>query len=482
MDGDRRYELGRAYRDESLRLSPIPTGIIQDLLARIEKYSESDELNCSACGYNTCREKAQATYWGMAEISMCVPYMRRRAESLANLVMDVVPSAVVVLDYQLRVQRRRRRRRSSRLPDGSRPSARYLDEFIPTSTFKEVQSWFRQVLGRRQRYRDDLIVKEFVVPVPRSNLHRRHRRGHHPQELQQAELTHIREATIERAQEVIAKQFRVAHEIASLLGETTAETKVQLTRMIDVIRGPDGRQRAVQGGVRCRRDRQSLVVEVGHTSLNKQGEGICGDCVKITDQGLDAPRRLRRARLRREGEHPRHPLHRDRDLDDPARRPDRGDGRDDRGDAADLPRPPDRLRDVHDPAHNQRARGLPGRVRQPTVFLLHDGRLIDLPRTDREIAGRTVPRVRLRGPRGRLPRLRERRRRSTRASAARCRSAGPGTGVGRYLGQCTASGPIGPHAGRPDRGAVPVALRRPPGDDVTVVATRVTAESRRSRS
>ena len=50
-------------------------------------------------------------------------------------------------------------------------------------------------------------------------------------------LTRIREATIEQAQEVIDKQIRVAHEIASLLGETTAETKVQLSRMIEVIRG-----------------------------------------------------------------------------------------------------------------------------------------------------------------------------------------------------------------------------------------------------
>jgi PAS domain-containing protein len=203
--------LARAYHDESLRLSPIPTGIIQDLLARIEKYSEADELNCSACGYNTCREKAQATYWGMAEISMCVPYMRRRAESLANLVMDVVPSAVVVLDYQLRIQE-------------ASPSAEKL-------------------LGRRQRYRDDLIVKEFIVPVPRSNLIVGIVEDVTREEMQQAELTHIREATIERAEEVIAKQMRVAHEIASLLGETTAETKVQLSRMIEVIRGPDGREK-----------------------------------------------------------------------------------------------------------------------------------------------------------------------------------------------------------------------------------------------
>lgn len=162
--------LRRGYRDRSHRQSPIPPEVIGDLLARIEKYSPEDELNCSACGYNSCREKAEATYRGMAEIAMCMPYMRRRAESLANLVMDVVPSAVVVLDYQLRIQEASP---SAELLLGCRRQqavGRSLSEFIPTTTFQKVRSLFKPILGRKKRYRDDLIVKEFVVPVSRSNL------------------------------------------------------------------------------------------------------------------------------------------------------------------------------------------------------------------------------------------------------------------------------------------------------------------------
>lgn len=229
--------LRRTYRDRSLHLGHVPDDVIEELLARIEKYGPEDELNCSACGYQTCREKAEATYFGMAEIGMCMPYMRRRAESLANLVMDVVPSAIVVLDSQLRIQEVSPS--AEALLGCRRPEAvgRLLADFLPTDTFEEVRQTGRPVLGRKTRYRDDLIVKEFIVLVSRSNLIVSIIEDITREEVQQAELIRIREATIEQAHEVIDKQIRVAHEIASLLGETTAETKVQLTRMIEVIRG-----------------------------------------------------------------------------------------------------------------------------------------------------------------------------------------------------------------------------------------------------
>ena len=229
--------LDRGYSDQSIHQPDVPEGVILDLLARIEKFAPEDELNCSACGYNSCREKAEATYRGLAEIGMCVPYMRRRAESLANLVMEVVPTAIVVLDYDLVVQEASPSAEALLGCRRQQAVGQSLAEFLPIGTFEEVRAGLLPVLGRRTRYRDGLIVKEFVVPVPRSKLIVGIVEDVTREERQQAELLRIREATIEQAQEVIDKQISVAHEIASLLGETTAETKVQLSRMIEVIRG-----------------------------------------------------------------------------------------------------------------------------------------------------------------------------------------------------------------------------------------------------
>lgn len=48
---------------------------IRDILARTNKHGPSDELNCGACGYATCRDKAIAVYQGLAEQEMCLPYL-----------------------------------------------------------------------------------------------------------------------------------------------------------------------------------------------------------------------------------------------------------------------------------------------------------------------------------------------------------------------------------------------------------------------
>lgn len=52
---------------------------------------------------------------------------------------------------------------------------------------------------------------------------------------QQEEMRQLRRETIEKVTEVVDNQMKVAQEIASLLGETTAETKVSLLRLIQLV-------------------------------------------------------------------------------------------------------------------------------------------------------------------------------------------------------------------------------------------------------
>ena len=57
-------------------------------------------------------------------------------------------------------------------------------------------------------------------------------------EQQREAMDRIRSEALKRSQEVINKQMRVAHEIAGLLGETTAETKVLLTQLARLMETP----------------------------------------------------------------------------------------------------------------------------------------------------------------------------------------------------------------------------------------------------
>ena len=54
-----------------------------------------------------------------------------------------------------------------------------------------------------------------------------------------ADLSEMKRETLARAQEVIRRQMQTAQEIAGLLGETTAETKVLLAELADLLRQED---------------------------------------------------------------------------------------------------------------------------------------------------------------------------------------------------------------------------------------------------
>jgi two-component system NtrC family sensor kinase len=74
--------LRREFTKQDLRL-PVPSEEdIRKILASIGKYGPEDELNCGACGYATCREKAVAVFQGLAEVEMCLPYLIERLERM----------------------------------------------------------------------------------------------------------------------------------------------------------------------------------------------------------------------------------------------------------------------------------------------------------------------------------------------------------------------------------------------------------------
>ena len=92
----------------------------------------------------------------------------------------------------------------------------------------------------------ELIVEKTIVPVAGPSGERNSHnlmlaifRDVTDREQQRQELETLRAETVQRTQEVIGRQMRVAHEIAGLLGETTAETKVVLTQLTKLLGAND---------------------------------------------------------------------------------------------------------------------------------------------------------------------------------------------------------------------------------------------------
>jgi len=79
---DYNIDLKRNFTDRMIPLHQPDEGSIKDILTRIDKYNIEDELNCGACGYESCREKASAVYQGIAEVEMCIPYLLSKKNEL----------------------------------------------------------------------------------------------------------------------------------------------------------------------------------------------------------------------------------------------------------------------------------------------------------------------------------------------------------------------------------------------------------------
>ena len=100
----RQVEIHRTFVDRSQK-ERIPTEEeIREILKKTGKMTPEQELNCGACGYPTCREKAIAVFQKKAEVDMCIPYLHDRAQSLSHLVMDTSPNLIMIIDDDMRIR------------------------------------------------------------------------------------------------------------------------------------------------------------------------------------------------------------------------------------------------------------------------------------------------------------------------------------------------------------------------------------------
>lgn len=74
-------DLTREFRAQPVKAAQPTEEEIGQILDRIQKREVQDQLNCGACGYATCREKAIAVHEGLAEIEMCLPYLIEQLQS-----------------------------------------------------------------------------------------------------------------------------------------------------------------------------------------------------------------------------------------------------------------------------------------------------------------------------------------------------------------------------------------------------------------
>ena len=210
---------------------------IMSVLRQMGKFKPSDELNCGSCGYNSCREKAIAIIQGKAEISMCLPYLKDKAESFSDTIVNNTPNGLIVLNENLEVQQINNAARKimnirAATDVLGEPVVRILD---PTM-FMQVRNSGRTVRDQRTYLAEyKKYVEQTVVYAPDSRMLIGIMRDITDEEADREKKARINKQTVEVADSVVEKQMRIVQEIASLLGETAAETKIALTKLKESI-------------------------------------------------------------------------------------------------------------------------------------------------------------------------------------------------------------------------------------------------------
>ncbi|MBR4891479.1 MAG: 4Fe-4S binding protein [Clostridia bacterium] len=223
------------YIEHRLQI-PSETEIF-NVLRQMGKFKPADELNCGSCGYNTCREKAIAICQGKAEISMCLPFLKDKAESFSDTIVRNTPNGIIVLNEELEVQQINEAARNIM---NIRSSADVLGDLVvrimDPSDFVEVKNTGNDITNKKvylaeyKRYIEQSVLYDkdshLLIGIMRDITDEQNARE---------KKESISRQTVEVADKVVDKQMRIVQEIASLLGETAAETKIALAKLKESI-------------------------------------------------------------------------------------------------------------------------------------------------------------------------------------------------------------------------------------------------------
>ncbi len=225
-------ELNRDFKEKPIYMPEPTEEEIIEILHSMGKYKESDQLNCNTCGYKTCRDKAKAVHANMSEISMCLPFVRKKAESIRNTIFEYTPNAILFLDTEMNIIEMNPKAEEILNIIFEEVEGHSIETIVGRDILFDIRLDRSIVIHRKLCidskdiciiFEMSYIVEENVYMVIMSDITQ--------EEKNITALNAMKERTLDAAQEVIDKQMRVAQEIASLLGETTAETKIILTRL-----------------------------------------------------------------------------------------------------------------------------------------------------------------------------------------------------------------------------------------------------------
>jgi len=203
---------------------------ITEIYEKTGKANPERRLDCSACGYHSCRENAIAMINGMAEPQMCLPYMRLLAERRTDRIMETSPNGMVILNDRLRIVAVNTSfKKYFGVSEGV--CGRHINNLTDATDYEKVLSE-----GGRLESMIYVEGKEFhqivyLLPEEKQLVGIYVDVAH--VKLTEAKIKHLRRQTAEKAQQLLNHQIEMAQQLTKFLGENTAKSEALLEKLLD---------------------------------------------------------------------------------------------------------------------------------------------------------------------------------------------------------------------------------------------------------
>lgn len=226
------------WRSENLQRRHYSEEEIQDMLWIMGKTNRTKELDCGMCGYETCRDKAVAVLDGKADPKICLPMALENAESMSNLIIENTPNGIIVLNKDHNIQEINPSAQHMLRLDMINPKGMPIESLLPSDELTRILNTQQKVQYFRMEYPQyGMIIEHAVIQLDQITI--LILMDLTVEETKEKVIRTMQQQTVEVAQKVIDDQMRTVQEIASLLGETTAKSKVALTRLMKAISDDD---------------------------------------------------------------------------------------------------------------------------------------------------------------------------------------------------------------------------------------------------
>ncbi len=238
----KKLDYSRLFRNKGYLYPTYTEDDISSILEKIGKHTKADELNCGACGYETCRDKAISVIEGLSYTEMCIPYMRNKAEKLSNIIFEYSPNILIIVDISLNIIDLNPVGENIFKAKINNIRGNHLSSILSCEDYEEVIRTGENIIGKKvyiEKY--GLTSYESIIYLPKNKIVFGILNDITDDEFKKNQLINLKLNTIETADKVIEKQMRVAQEIAGLLGETTAETKAALLKLKKVVLEENGK-------------------------------------------------------------------------------------------------------------------------------------------------------------------------------------------------------------------------------------------------